>query len=142
MGITREQFKCLKCRPLAIVSAKKFMRKPAIPKSRYRSKIEAAYAAKLEAMKRVGEIVYWRYEAVTFLLGQTKTGRPWKYTPDFFVVAKSAIKISQVPFKMFKMGSFEFHEVKGYHRGRERGIAKFLAAKTVYPWFKWILVDE
>lgn len=73
-------------------------RKPADPFVGYdgerMNKLEAMYAAHLEALRRAGKIVFWRYESVKFRLAD----RTW-YTPDFYVMRAD--------------GTLEVHETKG-----------------------------
>ena len=134
MGIPRDRVKHL-------IERLEQKPKKKIPKSRYRSKAEATYAEKLEVQKRAGEIVDWGYEAMTFVIGRTETGRAWRYTPDFMVVKRILVHESYrsvIP----HVEVIEFHEVKGKHRGTERGIAKFRAAQALFPWFKWVLIER
>lgn len=56
--------------------------------------LEARYAAHLEALRRAGKIIFWRYESVKFRLAE----RTW-YTPDFYVMRAD--------------GTLEIHETKG-----------------------------
>ena len=58
------------------------------------NKLEAMYAAHLEALRRAGKIIFWRYESVKFRLAD----RTW-YTPDFYVMRAD--------------GTLEVHETKG-----------------------------
>ena len=101
-----------------------------LQKSRYRSKSESAYATKLEAMARSGEILAWKYEAVKFFIGL------W-YVPDFMVIRPYLAETSDG----YRYNIIEFHELKGRHRFREKGIVKFKAAQIMYPWFIWKLIE-
>lgn len=74
------------------------------PKSRYRSKLEADYALRLEAMRRKGEIIKWCYEAVTYDCGCCR------YTPDFEL--------------LYPNGHLIAVEVKGSWRGKGQQAAK------------------
>lgn len=78
---------------------------------------EGEYARTLETLRLAGEIVAWRFEAVTFNLDEET-----KYTPDFMVVGKSGI---------------EFHEVKGGHVWEDSRI-KWKWARDAWPWFTWV----
>ena len=66
----------------------------AVPRQSGMNKTEARYADLLTIAKGAGEILDWKYEAVTF-----KLGPDLRYTPDFFVV--------NVDWEV------EFHETKG-----------------------------
>lgn len=58
------------------------------------NKCERAYSERLERMKQMGEILDWKFEAVTLKLADA-----CRYTPDFLVI-NSQCEVS-------------FHEVKG-----------------------------
>ncbi|MEN6532311.1 MAG: hypothetical protein ABFD89_01525 [Bryobacteraceae bacterium] len=92
---------------------------------------ERAYAARLERLKRAGEISDYKFEAVKLRLARTTF-----YTPDFLVEWAS--------------GKVELHEVKGFWRDDARvkikvaaemyGMWKFVAVKKIkggweYEWF-------
>ena len=81
-------------------------------KSGQMNKTEAAYAARLEALKLAGEISDYRFECVKFKLAD-KTF----YTPDFMVLRHD--------------GTFELHEVKGFWEDDARVKIKVAAAQ--YP---------
>ena len=91
-------------------------RKPADPTIGYAAsrmnKLEARYANWLEVAKRSGEIVSWKFEAVTLRLAERTT-----YTPDFYV--------------MLPDGSVGFHETKGFWRDDAR--AKIKIAAEMFP---------
>jgi len=84
------------------------------------NKTEAAYEFQLELLKRAGEIVRYRFEAVKLRLAD-KTF----YTPDFMVTTNDQI---------------QFHEVKGFLR--EDANVKFKVAAEQYPEFKFIMVRK
>lgn len=79
------------------------------------NKTEARYAQQLELMKRAGEILDWKYEAMKFRLAH-KTF----YTPDFMIV---------------HMDCIEFVEIKGFLR--DDAAVKYKTAREIFPWFKW-----
>ena len=85
------------------------------------NKTEAEYAAILEKMKRAGEIVDYKYEAVTFRLAPKTT-----LTPDFYVKLENEIQI---------------HEVKGGLIRDDAG-AKFKIAAELFPEFRWIMMQK
>lgn len=59
-----------------------------------RNKTEAAYEEHLEARKQAGEVLWYKFEGLTFKLAPDT-----RYTPDFSVLLAN--------------GEFELHEVKG-----------------------------
>ena len=93
----------------------------ATPAGRYRSKLEAAYAAELAAQQQAGVVRGWRYEALTVRL---LSGI--RYTPDFVVWRPD--------------GSLELHEVKGWWR--EDAKLKFREAAAQWPMFRWVVVSR
>ncbi len=58
------------------------------------NRTEAAYAAHLDARKAAGEILWWRFEGVTFRLAERCS-----LTPDFLILLAS--------------GALEAHDAKG-----------------------------
>ena len=90
---------------------------------RFRSKLEAAYAASLEMAKQAGEILRYDYEPISFKLA---TGK--RYRPDFMVVDRHGIA---------------FHEVKGrWMKNRRDGMTHLIWAAQRYPMFRWILIER
>ena len=85
----------------------------------YKSKLEKRYAAFLELRLRAGEIVKWRYEAISLRIGSGA-----RYCPDFYVLLSD--------------GSAWFDECKGHWREAAR--VRFLAAVDLYPEFRWRVV--
>jgi hypothetical protein len=81
-----------------------------LPRSQYRSQLEADYATYLELKRRAGQISYWAYEPMTLNLGG---GVKWK--PDWLV--------------MLPNGELEIRETKGYWRRGERERIKIASAK-------------
>ena len=59
------------------------------------NRLEAKYAGWLEAQRRAGKILFWRYESLKFRLAD----RTW-YTPDFYIMRAD--------------GCVELHETKGF----------------------------
>lgn len=84
------------------------------------NKTEAAYMALLEARKRAGEILWYRFEGITLKLAQDT-----RYTPDFFVLAAD--------------GSLECHETKGFWRDDAR--VKIKVAAAMFP-FRFVAVQK
>jgi hypothetical protein len=98
------------------------------PKSRgqwapYRNKTEWRYAQKLASER------CWRhisYETVKLRVGTTDGKAHW-YLPDFPLVHID--------------GQVHFHEVKGGHQWRERGLAVLRAAAIANPWAQFWLIE-
>lgn len=82
------------------------------------NRTEAAYSRRLDRMRAAGEILAWRYEALTFRLGHR-----CNYTPDFLVVCAGEVQI---------------HEVKGGFI-REDGLIKWKLAAERHPEFRFYL---
>ncbi|MCX4154975.1 MULTISPECIES: DUF1064 domain-containing protein [Paraburkholderia] len=76
------------------------------------NKSEAAYAAHLDALKSVGQILWYRFEGMKFRLADNTF-----YTPDFAVIVAS--------------GALELHEFKGFME--EDANVKIKTAATQYP---------
>lgn len=89
-----------------------------------RSSWEANYARYLQLLKEKEEILDWEHESKTFWFEKTKQGAV-SYLPDFNVI--------------YKDGSYEWHEVKGWYDNRSKmQIKRF---KKYYPTEKLVLVD-
>lgn len=82
---------------------------------------EAEYAGMLEARRLRGEVVWWKYEAITLKLADGT-----RYTPDFAV--------------MLADGTFEIHETKGGFI-REDGWLKVKVAASMFP-FRFFLCQK
>lgn len=82
------------------------------------NKTEQAYADHLEWLKRMGEIVWYSFEAMTLKLADDT-----RYTPDFIVMAAN--------------GQLEAHECKGFWRDDAKVKIKVAAEK--FP-FRFIAV--
>lgn len=80
--------------------------------------LETAYADRLLAHKSAGEIIDFRYEALTLRLWEGTGNQRSTYTPDFFVMARDC--------------AIEIHEVKGEHEW-EDAIVKLRWASTQFP---------
>ncbi|MEM5384161.1 hypothetical protein VSR68_11285 [Paraburkholderia phymatum] len=76
------------------------------------NKSESAYAAHLEALKHVGQILWYRFEGIKLRLADNTF-----YTPDFAVIVAS--------------GALELHEFKGFME--EDANVKLKAAASQYP---------
>ena len=80
------------------------------------NKTEEAYANRLETLKRLGEIQWYKFEGIKLRLGEGAY-----FTPDFFVMTSNF--------------SLEVHEVKGFWR--EAAKVRIKAASEMYP-FRFI----
>ncbi|MGZ5028987.1 MAG: hypothetical protein ACXWAT_00800 [Methylobacter sp.] len=80
------------------------------------NKTEQAYQDMLEALRRAGEVAWYKFEGVKLRLADNTF-----YTPDFAV--------------MMTNGQMEMHEVKGYWQDDAR--AKIKIASDMYP-FRFI----
>lgn len=92
-----------------------------LPETRYASKLEAAYAARLSLMLQAGEVVRVLYEPFNLRLADGTF-----YCPDFLV---------QLP-----NGSLEVHEVKGFWR--EDAWIKFKVAATLHSYLQFVAVTR
>lgn len=85
------------------------------------NKTEGAFAAILTAQFASGEVAAFRFEAITFRIGQD-----CRYTPDFYVLMRD--------------GSVTLYEVKGFWRDDAR--VKIKAAAAAYPEFRFVAVQR
>jgi len=83
------------------------------------NKLEARWAQTLDARQKLGEVAWWRFEAVTLRLADA-----CRYTPDFLVGLAD--------------GTLELHECKGFMRDDAR--VKMLVCAEMYPCFRVRLV--
>lgn len=94
------------------------------PRPRHKPKVmnnlESAYAEILEAQKRCGIIIDYKFEALKFRLAD-KT----YYTPDFLVITSLGIEI---------------HETKGFMR--DDANVKIKVAAETFWWAKFVLVTR
>jgi hypothetical protein len=84
------------------------------------NKLETRYSLELERRVTAGEVVWWKYEAVTLKLAPDV-----RYTCDFFV--------------MLADGSLEAHETKGFYRDDSR--IKLHTAASLFPWRFWLVKE-
>jgi hypothetical protein len=85
------------------------------------NRLEADYAAHLDARQDVGEILRWRFEPVKLRLAD-KT----YYSPDFLVIRDDL--------------SVELHEVKGFMR--EDAAIKLKVAAEQFAFFRFMLATR
>lgn len=103
------------------------------PKPRM-NKTETSFSQLLEAQKRRGEILEWKFEGITLMWGiDEKTGIPLRYTPDFWVVDNARqedVAIADV----------RLIEVKGAHiRNRNAALLRFRGCRSDWPVFRFEL---
>lgn len=97
------------------------------------NKTERAYAARLEAMKRAGEILEWQFEPFRLRLGDLKRGRRSSakgrkevyYTPDFLILMPDRTLV--------------IHEIKGRETTAE--MARFKVAASIHH-YRFVLVKR
>jgi hypothetical protein len=106
---------------------------PAASSSPYRSKLEAAYAQKLELETKAGAITGWRYEPIRFTLAARTS-----YRPDFMIMREiyRQLQLETVQFEV------TFVEVKGYHKNRRDSLTHLKVAAAMFPCFRFILVER
>lgn len=85
------------------------------------NKLEADYALHLKALRDLGGIVDFRFEAVRLRLAKLTT-----YSPDFLVIGVN--------------GEIVLHEVKGFWEDDAR--VKIKVAAEMYPWFHFVAVTR
>lgn len=114
-----------------------------LPKDRM-NKTETSFSQLLEAQKRKGEIIEWRFEGITLMWGiDEKTGIPLRYTPDFFVVDAD---VSTIDDSLTAHGfvslikHIRLIEVKGPHiRNRAAALLRFRGCRSDWPMFRFEL---
>lgn len=87
-------------------------------KAGQQNKTEAAYEQHLEALKRAGDVLWFKFEGVKLRLADNTF-----YTPDYAVMKSN--------------GQMEMHEVKGFWQDDAR--AKIKIAADLYP-FRFVAV--
>ena len=121
MKVTEAELRVIRGR-LGIGSRLPVMAPAERPRPQYRSKAEAAWAQRLDALQRAGEIKRWAHEVITLRLGPD-----CRYTPDFLVVPWG-----------WPVVPLELHEVKGKY-AREDALVKLRAAAGAFPEFRFVL---
>ena len=97
---------------------------PSAEKPLYRSKWDAAYAAKLELEKQAGLVKAWWYEPLSLWLpGKVR------YKPDFLIQYPEGLE-----------RRCEIIEVKGWSKNRRDGITRLKIAAALFPCFTWRMV--
>jgi hypothetical protein len=111
-----------------------------VPRPRM-NRTETEYSLILEAMKRRGEIVEWRFEGIALSWGiDPETKKPMWYTPDFMVMEeiKEIIypgAVQELPRCMI-LTAIKLIEVKGAHI-RSRDLVRFKGCRADWPMFRF-----
>lgn len=103
---------------------------PSPNKPPYKSKLELAWATRLEVMKRQGEIDGWLYEPFTFRLAEGK-----RYRADFIAWGVNQYDNSDgskwdIPFVVA-------YECKGWHKNYRDSLTHLKWAAQRFPFFQW-----
>jgi hypothetical protein len=85
------------------------------------NRLEARYAQQLDAQRRVGEVLWFGYEAITLKLAPDT-----RYTPDFAVITCE--------------GEMQFHETKGHWR--DDALVKIKVAANLFPWAEFRAINS
>ena len=97
---------------------------------------ESSFALILEARKRKGEIVEWRYEGIKLAWGaDPRTGKSMIYTPDFFVVVDGTIGNPDLEAGI-GISDITLIEVKGAHIF-DRDLVRFKGCRAAWPLFRF-----
>lgn len=99
-------------------------------KPQYKSKLEFAWAMRLEVMKREGEIDGWLYEPFTLKLAEGK-----RYRADFIAWGAHVVCCQyghevRVPFIIA-------YECKGWHKNYRDSLTHLKWAAQRFPFFQW-----
>lgn len=109
---------------------------PPLPKPRM-NRTEQEFSLMLEAKKRRGEILEWRFEGISLAWGcDPVTGKPMWFTPDFFVVVFQEVEM--VPTGHNPAVEIRFIEVKG-NLIRDRDLVRYKGARSDWPMFRFEL---
>lgn len=103
---------------------------PSPKKPQYKSKLELAWALRLEVMKREGQIDGWIYEPFTFKLAEGK-----RYRADYIAWGIKTYDANdgtnwQVPFVIA-------YECKGWHKNYRDSLTHLKWAAQRFPFFQW-----
>lgn len=110
-----------------------------LPKDRM-NKTEKSFSQLLEAQKRKGEIIEWRFEGITLMWGiDEKTGIPLRYTPDFWVIDNPFLLDGASAFNIV-LSNIRLIEVKSAHiRNRTAALLRFRGCRSDWPMFRFEL---
>lgn len=81
---------------------------------------ETAYADALEALRHSGEVIWWRFESMTFKIADNT-----RYTPDFAV--------------FYADGIFEMVDAKGGGPIDPKSVVKIKCAADQFPQFRFVI---
>lgn len=103
-----------------------------LPKPRM-NRTETEFSLMLEAQKRRGEILEWRFEGISLAWGcDPVTGKPMWFTGDFYVVDDIHSHSD------FPAASIRIIEVKG-NLIRDRDLVRFKGCRSDWPMFRFEL---
>lgn len=95
---------------------------------------EARYSLILEAMKRRGEIIEWRFEGVKLAWGvDPTTGKPMYYTPDFYVTRRATFEDSE---RLLVALPITLIEIKGPFI-HPKDLIRFKGCRSDWPMFRF-----
>lgn len=100
------------------------------PKHPYKSKLELAWAVRLEVMKRNGEIDGWIYEPFTFRLAEGK-----RYRADF--IAWHSEQVVRHDGEVWFRTVVTAYECKGWHKNYRDSLTHLKWAAQRFPFFQW-----
>ena len=103
---------------------------PSPKKLPYKSKLEFAWALRLEVMKREGEIDGWVYEPFTFKLAEGK-----RYRVDFISWRDEVIKDMYEQDVIVQVTTA--YECKGWHKNYRDSLTHLKWAAQRFPFFQW-----
>lgn len=103
---------------------------PSPHKPQYKSKLELAWATRLEVMRRNGEIDGWLYEPFTFRLAEGK-----RYRVDFLAWGER-ITTCQYGHEV-RVPVVIAYECKGWHKNYRDSLTHLKWAAQRFPFFEW-----
>lgn len=103
---------------------------PSPTKPPYKSKLELAWAVRLDVMRRQGEIDGWLYEPFTFRLAEGK-----RYRADFLAWKwVESIKVDGSSVGYYVTTAYE---CKGWHKNYRDSLTHLSWAAQKFPFFQW-----
>lgn len=103
---------------------------PSPKKPQYKSKLELAWATRLEVMRREGEIDGWLYEPFTFRLAEGK-----RYRVDFLAWGERTVTCQYG--HEVKVPCIIAYECKGWHKNFRDSLTHLKWAAQRFPFFQW-----
>lgn len=104
--------------------------RPSPNKPPYKSKLELAWATRLEVMRRQGEIDGWLYEPFTFRLAEGK-----RYRADF--ISWQWVESEGVDGAPIGRYETTCYECKGWHKNFRDSLTHLHWAAQRFPFFQW-----